>query len=466
MTLWLAAAALTAAIVCLLLWRRPASEPEEDGAHDLAIYRDQLAEIDRDAERGLIDERQADAARTEISRRMLSAAERGEVGARTARRSGRWLPLAVVAALPLAALALYLPTGRPDLPSQPYASRDQSGQEAMMAAVREADALAQTLADNPDNPAGWVELGQRYRDLGRLNEAVAAFARAIGLTGGDPTITSFYAETLVQLGDGMVTEDAIRAFESVLERLPGEPRAHYYLGLARAQAGDDAGALERWQALAAASPVNAPWLPTVHEQLRRTAERMDLDPESQVPESLPAGTGPQIAQSPRGPNAADIDAAQSMSPEEQAEMIRGMVEGLASRLEDTPDDLAGWLRLGAAYRVLGEPENAATALSRAAALAPDDPEILGAYADALLDTAAGQTLAPEFIAVMERLLAFNPNDVRALWFLGARAMAENRPREAEELWRLLLGQLEPGTEAYQTVREFLAGVEPAEPEEP
>lgn len=463
MTVWLAAAALTAAIVCLLLWRRPASEQDEDGAHDLAIYRDQLAEIDRDVERGLIDARQADAARTEISRRMLSAADRGEIGTATARHSGRWLPLAVAAALPLAALALYLPTGRPDLPSQPYASRDQSGQESMMAAVREADALAQTLAADPENPAGWVELGQRYRDLGRLNEAVAAFARAIGLTGGDPIVTSFYAETLVQLGEGMVTEDAVHAFESVLERLPGEPRAQYYLGLARAQAGDDAGALERWQALAAASPSDAPWLPTVHEQIRNTAERMELDPESQVPDSLPPGAGAQTALGPRGPDAADVAAAQSMTPEEQAEMIRGMVEGLASRLQDTPDDLAGWLRLGAAYRVLGEPENAADALSRAAALAPEDPEILGAYADALLDTAAGQTLAPEFIAVMEKLFALDQNDVRALWFLGARAMAEGRPQEAEELWRRLLDQLEPGTEAYQTVREFLAGVEPEEP---
>ena len=79
----------------------------------------------------------------------------------------RWLRLALVALLPLVALALYLPTGRPDLPSQPFATRDQSAQEMLMAAMREADALARTLAETPDNPAGWVELGQRYRDLGR-----------------------------------------------------------------------------------------------------------------------------------------------------------------------------------------------------------------------------------------------------------------------------------------------------------
>ena len=89
--------------------------------------------------------------------------------------------------------------------------------------------------------------------------------------------------------------------------------------------------------------------------------------------------------------------------------------------------------------------------------------MLGAYADAMLDTEAGRTLAPEFVSVMERLLAIDQNDVRALWFLGARALAENRPREAETLWRRLLDQLEPGTDAYQTVSDFLASVEPEAP---
>ena len=456
MTLWLAAAAMTAAIVCLLLWPRRRADEAEAGGHDMAVYRDQLAEVDRDAERGLIDARQAEAARTEISRRMLAAADQ-DTAAGDARRGGQWLRLAVVALLPIAALALYLQSGRPDLPSQPFAARDQSGQETLMAALREAEALAATLADNPQDAAGWVELGQRYRDLGRPEDAIPAFVRAIGLTGGDPTVTGFYAEALVEAGSGVVTEDAVRAFESVLERVPDDPRAQYYLALARAQAGDDAGALERWQALAATSPAGAPWLPTVEQQIRNTAERMGLDPDSQVPE--PA----QTAAGPRGPTAADIEAAQSMTPEEQAEMIRGMVEGLASRLEDDPDDLTGWIRLGAAYRVLGQAEDASAALARAVELAPEDPEVLGAYADALMDTAAGRELRPEFIAVMDQLLALDPNDTRALWFLGAKALADNRPDEATALWQRLLGQLEPGTQAYQTVREFLASVRPEEP---
>ncbi len=458
MTLWLAAAALTAAIVLLLLWPRTrAGDDESAGGHDLAVYRDQLAEVERDAERGLIDARQAEAARTEISRRMLDAAGRQDGAPGGTRSSGRWLRLAVAALLPLAALALYLPSGRPDLPSQPFASRDQSGQEALMAALREAEALAARLAESPEDAAGWVELGQRYRELGRPNEAIPAFVRAIGLTGGDPIVTGFYAEALLEAANGIVTEDAVRAFESVLERLPGDPRARYYLALARAQAGDDAGALQRWQELAADSPAGAPWLVSTHAQIRGTAERLGLDPDEAVPEPLAADAAP------RGPSAADVAAAQSMTPEEQSEMIRGMVDGLAQRLEDNPDDLTGWIRLGAAYRVLGQAEDAAAALSRAAELAPNDPEVLAAYGDALLDTASGRELSPEFISVMERLLALDPNDTRALWFLGARALADNRPAEAEALWRRLLDQLEPGTEAYQTVREFLASVSPEEP---
>ena len=144
-------------------------------------------------------------------------------------------------------------------------------------------------------------------------------------------------------------------------------------------------------------------------------------------------------------------------------MIQGMVDGLAGRLEDNPDDLAGWIRLGAAYRVLGQAEDASAALARAVDLAPQDPEVLGAYADALMDTSAGRDLSPEFISVMDRLLELDPNDTRALWFLGARALADNRPDDATALWQRLLTQLEPGSEAYQTVREFLASVRPEEP---
>ena len=130
--------------------------------------------------------------------------------------------------------------------------------------------------------------------------------RAIGLTGGDPVATGYYAETLVEAAGGAVTEDAVQAFEAVLERLPGDPRAQYYLALARAQAGDDAGALARWQALAAASPADAPWLPTTQEQIRRTAARMGLEPDDQVPDSAAAADTV-----PRGPSSADIAAAQS-----------------------------------------------------------------------------------------------------------------------------------------------------------
>ena len=134
--------------LCLLLWPRRRDSEAEAGGHDLAVYRDQLAEVDRDAERGLIDARQAEAARTEISRRMLAAADQGEAAGGTM-PGGRWLRLAVVVLVPVAALLLYLPSGRPDLPSQPFASRDQSGQERLLAARQEAEALAAPAGREP-----------------------------------------------------------------------------------------------------------------------------------------------------------------------------------------------------------------------------------------------------------------------------------------------------------------------------
>ncbi|NNG03743.1 MAG: c-type cytochrome biogenesis protein CcmI, partial [Inquilinus sp.] len=182
MSFWIVAALMTAGVAALLLWptrRQPETVANEgEGGPDLAVYRDQLAEVDRDLARGLIDPGQAEAARIEISRRMLAAAGRG-----TGRGVGttawtRAVILAVAVILPLAAIALYLPGGRPDLPSQPFAERDSGQRDRLVAERAATEALLRRLNAEPDDLAGWVELGQRFRALGQADQAASAYARA------------------------------------------------------------------------------------------------------------------------------------------------------------------------------------------------------------------------------------------------------------------------------------------------
>jgi len=84
----------------------------------------------------------------------------------------------------------------------------------------------------------------------------------------------------------------------------------------------------------------------------------------------------QPYQAPPGPSAEQIQAAQEMTPEQRAEMILAMVDGLAARLEDNPDDEQGWARLIRARTVLGQDEKLATDTTRVKEIFKDDPEAI------------------------------------------------------------------------------------------
>jgi cytochrome c-type biogenesis protein CcmH len=315
---------------------------------------------------------------------------------------------------------------------------------AHTAAIAEVEALAERAEAAGSDPALWIDLGQRAMALGMAERAAAALGRAVDLTRGDPLVTAAWGEALVQASGGMVTEEARAAFERALAARPQDPRARYYLALARAQAGDDEGALAAWQALAAASPADAPWRPAVEARIAEAAGRLGQDPRAAVPPPAP------------GPSAAEVERAAAMSPEEQTAMIESMVAGLAARLEAAPDDAQGWLRLGKAYEVLGRREERLTALRRAVEAAPEDPAALAALGEALAAEAPAEgPLGAELVGVMERLAAADPSSLSAMWFLGVHAMEEGRPADARRLWGTLLERLPPGSPEHEAVRSRL-----------
>ena len=142
---------------------------------------------------------------------------------------------------------------------------------------------------------------------------------------------------------------------------------------AKAQAGDLAGALQDWIDLAAIAPPDAPWLSAVREQIARAAADLGTDPSTLAPSAevadlLPEGTAGTTRPSLPGPTREDVAAAADMSAEDRAAMVRAMVERLAARLEEDPDDIDGWRRLARAWSVLGEARKAAEARARAEAL--------------------------------------------------------------------------------------------------
>jgi cytochrome c-type biogenesis protein CcmH len=183
--------------------------------------------------------------------------------------------------------------------------------------------------------------------LQRFNEARDAYLRAITFKPDEPQLHAELGEVLVVAAGGTVTPAA----EAEFAKSGNDPRARFYGAEAAVQRGDSAGAKTALQALLADAPADAPWRKVVTARLAEIA-----------PDEPQAST-----KAPAGPNAQDIAAAQSMSPEERQAMIRGMVERLAARLEQQPNDKEGWSRLAHAYDVLGDAEKARAARARAAA---------------------------------------------------------------------------------------------------
>jgi cytochrome c-type biogenesis protein CcmH len=243
-----------------------------------------------------------------------------------------------------------------------------------------------------------------------------------------------------------VTTSAQALFEQVIKSDASEPRARFYLGLARAQSGQTREALTIWRSLEIDSPAGAAWLPDVRQFMASVAAKAGIDPAS-----VPATSTAPIKEAP-GPTANDVAAAQSMNPADQQKMIRGMVEGLAQRLAANPNDLEGWKRLGKSYVVLNEPAKAREAYGRAVALAPTDMELLADYADATLTTPGPVDLPAASAEALRQVLKTDASNAAALWLVGSADAETNNAQEAIALWTRLLSRLPTDTPAYRAVQ--------------
>jgi cytochrome c-type biogenesis protein CcmH len=366
---WSAAGLLLMAVLVGILRpliRQPRSGDESGEA--VAVFRRQLAEVEVDAAQGRLAADAADAARSEIARRLLAAADREAAGATLPTGSPAEMSwrigaaVGIAAVLPAAAIAIYLWVGAP-FPSGGSAAPGQAIQahdEAELAAA--ADTLAARAKAEPGNLEDWVMLGRTAAALQRFAEARDAYRRAIALAPDRPELRAELGEVLVLEAEGVVTPAA----EAEFAKAGTDPRARYYGAEAALQHGDTNQGAALLRALLADAPADAPWRKLVAQRL---AEVMPAAQPTggEVPAS-PSGSGPPAAgSSAAGPTAQDIAAAQEMTPQEREAMIRGMVARLAARLEQHPDDKEGWARLAHAYDVLGETGKAAMARNRAAA---------------------------------------------------------------------------------------------------
>lgn len=378
---WSVVAALTfmaVAFLILPLIRKPKGDDADPARaeFDITVYKDQLKEIERDLDRGVLSEDQALAARTEIERRMLAAQEDESVFEGAAAYTPKYamlLAVAVLIAVPVGAVSFYLYLGQPEMKDQPLAQRQQQMKDNAHAqagqdqgntrerALKLVAQLEQRLKDNPKDIEGWLILAQVYDAMQRYTDSAVAYENVVNLTDRHVEPLMAWAEALIMAEDTLVTQQVVELLKEIKGKDVSEPRSYFYLALERQQKDDLQGALDEYVALLKVSPSDAQWVPQIQDRLKVVAGEMNVSlPVVQL--LPPAGPPPGMAAADApGPTQEQMRDAQQMSEDDQQAMIRSMVQRLADRLQETPDDLAGWQRLAGAYRVLGDMDKAAEA---------------------------------------------------------------------------------------------------------
>jgi len=356
MLLWVVLSILTAGVVAALLWgyRRALVDIAGSAEADVAVYADQLQQIDVDLERGLISQAEAESARAEVGRRLLNRAAVSDLrpdGPVRGRGSERLVTSASLA-IPLVALALYVSLGSPGLPDLPHegrtredAARDQV--DAMIARVE------QRLRAEPNDGNGWDVIAPIYLRMERYGQAAEAYANANRLLGETPKRLAGFAQAEILANNGIVNANAKLAAESLLAVEPERVDARMWLALAKEQDGQFDKALTDYRGLLVA--------PQMSEAMKSAIEvRISAVEKLARGESVPApgpSLGPGIA--PGSPGAVPT------SPADQQAMIEGMVARLAARLQADGNDVSGWAQLMRSYMVLGRRDDAEKALQDA-----------------------------------------------------------------------------------------------------
>lgn len=400
---WLIAAVLTALVTAAILrplLRVPAAA-EPAAAYDLLVYRDQLAEVERDLARKVISPDEASRLRLEIGRKVLDADRAVGKAGRVAAGGGRNPALVILAVALLGGMGLYLVLGRPGLPDMGLNSRiagavaQYDGRPSQ--AVAEADAASAPMPDlpkapvdaeylklidqlrsavsqRPDDPQGFALLARHEAQLGNPVAAKDAQIRLIALRGKDASSADHatLAGLMIEAAGGRISPEAEAEIAAALQLDQRNPQARYMTGLLQAQNGRPDRAFPIWARLLQEGPENAPWVAAIRPvigDLAWLAGQPDY-----TPPPAPALRGPDLAQ---------IEAAGDMTDEERAAMVRDMVSQLESRLATEGGTPEEWGRLIRSLVVANDSAHAAELLTEARAIFADRPDAI-----AVIDAAA------------------------------------------------------------------------------
>jgi cytochrome c-type biogenesis protein CcmH len=351
---WAAAVLMAGVAVAVLIAALRRAQGPAEADPDLAIYKDQLAEIARDQSRGTIGPEDAERLRAEVARRVLEAdRSAGEVKATEGGRGAALAAALVVAATIPAAGAAYWWLGAPGYPDMPLGPRiaaldagiagrpSQADQLDRMGLARDPALVTRLEAElaamtSPD------DLREKYRAhllAGEMTNAVLTQERLLALL-GDAATSQDHADMALALvieADSYVSPEAETALRAALQRDMTNELSRYLVGEMFLQGGRFDQAFRFWRPLLEDGNPAAPWITSIRERIGMVADLAG------VPYEVPAASGP---------SAGDVAAAAEMSPEDRQAMIEGMVDQLSERLASEGGDVEDWDRLIRSLAVL------------------------------------------------------------------------------------------------------------------
>lgn len=374
---------------------RPRRRPGGAAEFELRFYKGQLREVERDQERGLRDADDAAQARIAVSRKILSLDQptRNTAYVRAPRLASLLAGCAFAAAIIPGALLLHSRIGDPGMRDMPLAERlaaadamqtNRPSQAEFVGRLGEPDFgaverdpeylrmledLRRAVASRPSDVQGLQLLATHEADAGNLQAAIKAKSKAVAIL-GDRAAAEDHAELAVLMigaAAGYVSPEAELALARALEQDPEHPASRYYVGAMHAQTGRPDLAFHIWRSLLENVPPSDPWVFELRRQIVEVAPYAGLryaDALVEADSGMP------------GPDARQLEFAASLTDEERAEMIGGMVDGLEERLADSGGTPEEWARLIRSLGVLGEDLRAEQAYDAARMAYSGDGEAL------------------------------------------------------------------------------------------
>lgn len=251
-------------------------------------------------------------------------------------------------------------------------------------------ALEQKTREEPTNVAAWQALGWAHFERQDYASAARAYQEAAKLSPDNAVIHSSLGEALVLAStQDPLPPEALASFKKAVELDPKDPRARYFLAVARDISGDSEGAIQDWLALLGDTPVGAPWEADLKRTIEQVGKINSIETAARIaavkqPEGPPmAAAAPLATQGIPGPSQEQLQAAATMTPAEQRAMADEMVSRLEGRLRADPNNVDGWVMLMRSRKSLGQDDLAKAALDLAIKANPGAASNLRAQADLL-----------------------------------------------------------------------------------